>query len=198
MFLRPGLFGGFNHGLLAGGSIIIGGKSTPLLYASDGQVNAVVPYGIPTNATVQVLASRGSSISVPQPIVIAPAAPGIFTTDGTQAIAVDLGNNILTPANPAKSGDNIVIYCTGLGDVDPPVTAGQAASLTTLSQAVAPVTVTIGGVAAQVTFAGLTPSATGLYQVNAVVPSGVAPGDSVPVVLTAASQLSAPATIAIR
>src|ERR1019366_1371385 len=181
-----------------GGSIVIGGKATPLLYASDGQVNAVVPYGIPTNATVQVLASRCSSISVPHPIVTAPAAPGIFTTDGTQAIAVDLGNNILKPGNPAKAGDNIVIYCTGLGEVDPPVVAGQAASLTTLSHAVAPVTITIGGIPAQVVFAGLTPSATGLYQVNAVVPAGVTPGNSVPVVLTAASQVSVPATIAVR
>jgi len=182
---------------LGGGSILIGGKSTPLLYASDGQVNAVVPYGIPTNATVQVLASRGSSISVPQPIVIAPAAPGIFTTDGTQAIAVDVNNKILAPGNAAKAGDNIVIYCTGLGDVNPPVVAGQAASLTALSYTTVSVSVTIGGVAAQVTFSGLTPSATGLYQVNAVIPAGVTPGDSVPVVLTAAGQVSAPATIAV-
>jgi uncharacterized protein (TIGR03437 family) len=183
---------------LGGGSILIGGKSTPLLYASDGQVNAVVPYGIPTNATVQVLASRGSSISVPQPVVIAQASPGIFTTDGKQAIAVDLNNRILAPGNAAKTGDAIVIYCTGLGDVNPPVTAGQAASLTTLSSTVAPVSVTIGGVDAQVVFSGLTPSATGLYQVNTVIPEGVAAGDSVPVVLTAAGQVSASATIAVH
>jgi uncharacterized protein (TIGR03437 family) len=183
---------------LGGGSILIGGQKAPLLFASDGQVNAMVPFGLPVNSTQQVLAARGTSISVPQSVIIAPAAPGIFTTDGTQAIIVDVGNKIIAPGNAAKTGDPIVIYCTGLGAVDPPVTAGVAAPLTSVSHTVAPVSVTIGGVNAQVQFSGLTPSTTGLYQVNAIIPAGVVAGDSVPVVLTAAGQSSAAATIAIR
>ena len=47
-----------------------------------------------------------------------------------------------------------------------------------------PVTVTIGGIDAPVVFQGLAPNFVGLYQVNVVVPAGVAPGDAVPLVLT--------------
>jgi len=58
--------------------------------------------------------------------------------------------------------------------------------------------VTIGGQAAPVTFSGLTPGYAGLYQVNAVVPSGITTGDAVPVVLSVAGQTSPPVTIAVR
>ena len=48
----------------------------------------------------------------------------------------------------------------------------------------------IGGQPAQVLFSGLTPAFAGLYQVNAVVPSGIAIGDTVPVTITVAGQTS--------
>jgi uncharacterized protein (TIGR03437 family) len=60
------------------------------------------------------------------------------------------------------------------------------------------VTLTIGGVDAKVVFAGLTPGLTGLYQVNAVVPPGVAPGSQVPVALTIAGVGSPPVTMAVK
>ena len=71
---------------LGGTSLVIGGKQAPLLFTSDGQVNAVIPYGIPANTSQQAVASRSTSLSVPRNITIAPAAPGVFTTDGKQAI----------------------------------------------------------------------------------------------------------------
>jgi adhesin/invasin len=60
------------------------------------------------------------------------------------------------------------------------------------------VSVTIGGVPAQVLFAGLTPGFAGLYQVNALVPAGVTPGSQVSIVITAAGQQSKTVTIAVR
>ena len=58
-------------------------------------------------------------------------------------------------------------------------------SLTSQSPAV-----TIGGIPANVQFSGLTPTAVGLYQINAVVPSNVPPGTAVPVVVTVGTQSS--------
>ena len=59
-------------------------------------------------------------------------------------------------------------------------------------------TLTIGGVPATVNFAGLTPGSVGLYQVNAVVPEGLTPGDAVEVVITAAGHASRPVTMSVH
>ncbi len=69
---------------LGGGSILIGGRKAPLLFASDGQVNAMVPFGLPVNSNQQVLAARGTSISVPQSVIIAPAAPEFSPPTGNK------------------------------------------------------------------------------------------------------------------
>jgi uncharacterized protein (TIGR03437 family) len=80
--------------------------------------------------------------------------------------------------------------------VNPPAPLGAAASGPTPT--VQPVTATIGGQSATVNYAGLTPGFPGLYQVNAVVPNGIAPGSQVPVILMTAGQTSPVVTIAVR
>jgi trimeric autotransporter adhesin len=188
---------------LAGSTIFVGGKEAPLLYSSDGQVNAMVPFDIAVNTGHQVIATRGTSISVPQTVTLAPTAPGIFTLPNSKrAIVADVdleGNSIIVDAtHPAKVGHALVIYCTGLGVVDPPVTAGIPAPLNPLSYTVNKVTVTIGGIDALVYFSGLTPTLSGLYQVNVRIPDGVVPGTEVPVILAAAGQFSPVATVPIQ
>ncbi len=190
---------------LAGSTIYIAGNQVPLFYASDGQVNAILPYGLAVNTTQQLVVSRGSTLSVPQGITLAAAAPGIFSTNGQgsgQGFIEGYDANghatLADPSNPVSVGQTIVIYCTGLGEVSPSVTAGAPTPLSPLSTTVNQVIVTIGGVTAPVAFAGLVPGQVGEYQVNAVIPSGVTPGDQVPVVLTAAGQQSAPVTIAVH
>ena len=73
-----------------------------------------------------------------------------------------------------------------------------AAPASVLSYTDNPVTVTVGGKDAQVLFAGLAPGWVALYQVNVLVPAGVAAGPSVPVVVTAAGASSTPVTVAIQ
>ena len=111
-------------------------------------------------------------------------------SSGQQALA--------NSSHPVTARQAIVIYCTGLGEVNPVVPVGTQTPITQLSTTVNPVTLTIGGLPASVSFAGLTPGSTGLYQVNAVVPVGLEPGDSVPVVLTSAGQQSPPVVISVR
>ncbi|MEZ5352986.1 MAG: hypothetical protein R2762_10155, partial [Bryobacteraceae bacterium] len=166
------------------------------------QVNGVVPYAIAPNLAHQVVVN-GPTGSASGEVVVAAAQPGVFTADqsgGGQAIAVH-GSNPLLLANsetPIAPGDVLVIYAEGLGPVNPASPAGQAAPADPLSRTTLPVTVTIGGVNAPVSFAGLTPGLTGLYQINVTVPQGVPIGNSVPVVVTAGGQLSPVVTIAIR
>jgi uncharacterized protein (TIGR03437 family) len=66
------------------------------------------------------------------------------------------------------------------------------------STALDAVTLTIGGVNVPVTFAGLTPGFTGLYQVNATVPAGIAASAHAPVILSQGGRASNTVTIPIQ
>ena len=191
---------------LAGTTMLLGGRPLPLLFASELQVNAMVPYGIPVNTRHQLLVRRGNTIASPIQLNVAASQPAVFLTQpGMSAQGhiyrfVDAATQTLAAAgNPAEPGDVLIIYCSGLGAVNPPVDAGAAApGQEPFARTVDPVSVTIGGLGANVFFAGLTPGFTGLYQVNAFLPEGVTPGDAVPVVLDVANQTSLPVTIAVR
>ncbi len=188
--------------LLAGATVLIGGRPMPLLFASEGQINGMVPFGIAANTRHQVVVRRGSSYTVPESVTVAAAQPAVFSKDATgkgQGLIVDTAFQLVEPGNAVRAGDAIVIYCSGLGAVDPPVTAGLPAPASPpLSETVDPVSVSIGGVQAQVFFAGLAPGFAGLYQVNAFVPPGVAAGNEVPVIVSVAGQSSPPVTIAVQ
>ncbi len=178
-----------------GTQVLLGTQPLPILYSSAGQMNVQVPFTVPINTTYQLTVQNGNALSAPQTIVIAPVQPGIFTTNEQGFGQADIFHaddvTLAQPGTPAAIGDVVVIYCTGLGAVTPAVDAGQGAPSTPpLSTVVNPVTVTIGGKNAQILFAGLTPGAPGVYQINAVVPSGVQPGDAVPVIINSAGQFS--------
>ncbi len=190
---------------LGGSTILLAGQSAPLLYANNGQLNAIVPYGINVNTAQDLYIAVGSSISPAQPVTLAAAAPGVFTTNGSgsgQGSVVGVNaNQVQTLADadhPVTAGEAVVIYCTGLGEVKPSVQTGYPAPLAPLSYSVNPVSVTIGGLPAKVLFAGLAPTYAGLYQVNALVPNGVTPGNQVPLFITAAGQQSQTVTIAVQ
>ena len=172
-------------------SVFVSGVKLPLLYVSDGQVNVFIPYELAVNAPHQLVVQRANTISVPVPIAVFAAQPAILATAGNGAgqghiYKIDAsGAQTLADANsPAKAGDVLVIYTVGLGPVTPPLKSGDPAPFTQLEHINGTGAVTIGGVSAQVLFAGLTPGFSGLYQVNVLVPAGVAAGGQVPVTVS--------------
>jgi trimeric autotransporter adhesin len=194
---------------LAGTQVIIGGVLMPLLYAGPGppgldQINAVVPYPLPVNTTQQVIVQYALALSVPEPNMVAPGAPGAFTVNGSGSGAAfvfafnpDGSGYQVSSTQPAHPGSEIEIYCTGLGGVQTSIDAGDATPLSPLAPTAGTTTLTIGGVAATVQFAGLVPTLSGLYQINTVVPAGVT-GDSVAMVIGLGGLAGPPATIAIQ
>jgi uncharacterized protein (TIGR03437 family) len=77
--------------------------------------------------------------------------------------------------NPAKARDTILIDSTWLGEVDITVPASTPALGELRARTVNPVTLTIGGREADVSYAGLAPGLAGVYQVIARIPDGVGP-----------------------
>jgi uncharacterized protein (TIGR03437 family) len=188
---------------MQGGLLALGGRPLPIVYTSPNQVNAILPYGITPGMTYQLIATRGNRLSVPQSVTVVAAEPAIFSIDSSGKGQGDIfvyhsatEQILAAPGQPAQAGDILIIYCAGLGSVDPLIDAGVAVDR--LIQTANPIGLTIGGVQAQVLFSGLTGGLTGLYQVNAKMPDGVNPGDAVPVVLTLGNISSPPVSMAVR
>ncbi|MGD1071167.1 MAG: IPT/TIG domain-containing protein [Bryobacteraceae bacterium] len=184
--------------------VLIGGVPMPLLFVSPGQINAMAPFGLASNTVHQVIVQNLDNLSVPEPATVNPAVPGAFTYNGTGsglvlavAINADGSSYLVTPSAPAHAGGVLVLYCTGLGAVQSSIEAGQAVPLSPLSPLTDPISVTIGGISANVLFAGLVPTFTGFYQVNLDIPASVTPGNSVPVIVTVGGASGPAATLAI-
>jgi uncharacterized protein (TIGR03437 family) len=187
---------------LAGATLSIAGADVPLFYSSTGQINAQLPYELAANARQQVVVKAADFLTVPETVTVAEARPGIFTTNqqGTGQGAILNASGALADASGAVPVGGVVqIFATGLGMTNPAVPSGQPApGAEPLARVAAPVTVRIGGQDAEVQFAGLAPGFVGLYQVNAVVPAGTAPGSAVSVVIVQNGVASNTATAAVR
>jgi uncharacterized protein (TIGR03437 family) len=189
---------------LGGTQVTLGGRLLPLLIMNGGQINAQLPFDVPANSVQQLVVQRDSALSLPESVTIASGGPGVFaqnsqgTGDGSIQDYPPTGPYFTVDStHPASAGDVLVIYCAGLGAVYPPVPAGSAAPSSPPAITVNPVSVTIGGMQVPVGFAGLTPTFTGLYQINTVVPAGLASGNQ-PVVITVAGQQSPPVTLNVH
>jgi uncharacterized protein (TIGR03437 family) len=157
-------------------SVIINGIHAPI-FAVDNvngqqQINFQVPWEIQTIARIQIVNSGAASSTVLLPII--PSQPAVFSYNaGGEVFGAILHSNfqLADTAHPAKAGETVLIYCTGLSYVKPLPKDGVAA---TGEPTIATPVVTIGGANAPVSFSGLAPGYVGLYQINAEIPSGLA------------------------
>ena len=190
---------------LGGAQVSLAGRLLPLIYASENQINAMIPYDLPSSVTLQAFVSRASAVSVPETLKLAEAQPGVFTRDqsGSGAgiavvVKADGTQMVNDPAHPARSGDALIIYTAGLGRIDALLDAAAASPGAPLASATSSVTVSIGGADAPVLFAGLAPGFVGLYQINAFVPAAAPTGDAVPIFVTSGGQSSPAVSISVR
>jgi uncharacterized protein (TIGR03437 family) len=165
----------------------VNGTPIPLLYTSSQQINAQLPYNVVGNATLTVHTPNGLGNNFM--FTIDPTAPSVFmsaaagTETGLATIFRDDNGQLVTPTNPIHPKDTVSIYLTGMGQTTPAIQAGQPAPSKPLAYAAAAPTVTLGGSALAVSYAGLVPGEVGVYQINATVPSGVPTGLSIPLVI---------------
>jgi uncharacterized protein (TIGR03437 family) len=172
-------------------TVTFNGTLAPLLFTSTGQINLVAPTSLLGTTSAQVVVTVAGQASAPATVNLAPAAPGIFIIDpSNNAGAFEHANgSIISDANPARRGETIIMFLTGLGATTPPAADGQPASFTTLSRTVVTPVVTVSGTPANLRFSGLTPGFSGLYQINFDVPA-TAPSGSAAVAVTAAGLAS--------
>lgn len=170
---------------LGGVQVLVNNTAAPLYLTSAGQISALVPLAATgTTATIVVVNNGQRSNSVELPL--AKSSPGIFTIPpaGTGPGALLHANfTLVNAASPAKRGETVLLFLTGLGAVTPTIPDGSAAPSSPLSQVPGDVKVYIGGRQATVVFKGLAPGLAGLYQINLTVPATAPTGSAVPLAI---------------
>jgi uncharacterized protein (TIGR03437 family) len=181
--------------------VLFDGFAAPIIYASAGQVSAIVPYSVRGSTRIQVEYQGISTAPVVMPVVT--AAPGIFACPNKPSVALAInasaGNSLSCNGDfvPPSAGSIITFYVTGDGVPAPAIADGLLPSGPPYP-APAQWTVSIGGIDASpcvTTFAGLVFA--GITQVNICVPNGLRAA-GVPIVFRSGDASSPAATIDLR
>jgi len=164
--------------LVADTQVLFNGKAAPLLYVQDYQINLQVPYSVAGLGAVEVEVRYGGVVKVRGTVPVVDAAPAFFTTGGGtgQAAALNEDGSLNSLFNPAPPGSLVTLYATGEGQTDPPGTDGKL-SAAPFPRPLLPLLLRIGGLRAEIQFAGSAPGLVGLLQINARVPDHIPSGN---------------------
>jgi uncharacterized protein (TIGR03437 family) len=171
---------------MLGVTVTVDGVAAPLYYASPTQLNVQVPYETALGTAVLGVSNNGNVTSFQFPVTM--AAPGIFND----------GAGTLVPSGSGQPGQTLVAFVTGAGENSPLIVTGaepySGTPLALLPQPILPVSVTVGGLPAALTFVGTPVGVAGLTQINFTGPAAVPAGPQ-PVVVTVGGAASAPVTL---
>jgi uncharacterized protein (TIGR03437 family) len=170
---------------LGGVTVLFDGITAPLLYVSERQINAVVPFSVAGKSTtemrVKTLGGRIYAVTLP----VSAAAPAIFTVGAGHGAILNSDLTVNSAVNPAARGSYVAIYATGSGVLHPAVGDGTLIPLKNPPSSAAPIGVMIGGQTASVAYQGGAPGlVAGVMQINARVPASLDPGEAVPVTIS--------------
>jgi uncharacterized protein (TIGR03437 family) len=188
----PVSFGGVTVQITAGGN----SYNAFLQFVSASQINAVLPSGVPAGPATLTVTFNGSA-GQPASFNVAATQPGIFFQPPNAAVAQNVASATDYPLNaptaPAKPGQIVILWGTGLGPIGVPDNdAPGAGDMTGV-----PVTIAVGGIPAQRLYAGRAPGVAAVDNVYFTVPDVVPYGCQVPVAITAAGAPANTTSIAI-
>ncbi len=179
---------------LAGVQVWFDGHRLPLLSVSPSQIRTQLPYSLSGAAGSLYVRSESSSGAVTTTNAVAvqtvPASPGVFALSGSEprgGMLLHSNTNTtgsgtpVTSDDPAKPGEVLTIWATGLSSVNADfgkmAEAGQPYSGGDAETQI-PVEAYLNGQAVPVLHAGLPPGAVGVYEVRILLPPSFASGRS--------------------
>jgi len=157
-------------------TVTFNGFAAPIFSVSNAngvqQVVVQIPYeiGNATSVTVVISIPGGGSTTVTN-VAVQPYAPGIFETTlfgQKQAVAVHADGSYVTPSSPARRGENIIIYLTGLGQTNPATGTNRAG--TPGQNVLAPIVAGINLAGVTVVSTQLVPGLIGVYALTLTIP----------------------------
>ncbi|MGH9558659.1 MAG: hypothetical protein ACRD30_05415 [Bryobacteraceae bacterium] len=164
--------------------VLINQIAADIYYVSPGQVNVLIPTLLAAGpATLQLELNGVAGPAVP--ITLANTAPALFQSDTTTVLAMHGDWTQVTSDSPARIGEEIVLYATGMGPTVPAAIPNQIPQTAALLDASNGFQILLNGVPVDprlVEYAGAAPGFAGLFQINFTVPPGMPPNPEIRVV----------------
>lgn len=183
--------GGTYQTRVANVEVQFGAVLAPILAVcnQDGRefVNLQAPFELAANSQTSVTVRVGTGSSVVNNVRVLDLQPGTFETSdslGQRAIALRPNGTPVTPANPARWGELIRFYATGLGAVNPAAFTGVSG--VSNQQVVAPVVVGLNDAGVRMERANYQVGSIGVYEIVFEVPQGATTGPARPLGLLVA------------
>ncbi len=153
---------------LGGVKLFVSGEPAGLFFVRNDQVNFQNPLG-EGSILGSIVAVRDGEVSESVSALVAPDVPRLFSfAQGGQAlpVVIHLDGSVVTAANPAKPGETLIAFLTGLSSVSNLPRNGEPALASPLSESLLETIVEVGGVVVETLFSGWTPNLVALVQVN--------------------------------
>jgi uncharacterized protein (TIGR03437 family) len=174
--------------------VLVNNLSAHIYFVSPRQVNLLIPSNLiagPAELQLRINGLVGPAIR----FTLSETAPGLFLQQNHLAIATRLDGMLYTLEKPARPGDWVILYATGLGRTVPAADPGSLARDAARLKAFSRFGVLLDGIPvepARIGYAGLAPGYAGLYQVNLLLPEDTG---SAPEIRLVAEEATSPAGV---
>ncbi len=159
-----------------GTGIVVGGSG--VFFAVRGQAGVISGSGRMTSVTEDPAYRRvNGGGKMTWFLQLIPAEwPEVLTVPAGPAVVHSDGFSLVTSDKPARAGENLTLYATGLGPTRPSVDPGKPFPATGLHAVTSPVQVVVNGTSVPALWSGGYPGAVNTYQVNFRLPDDTASG----------------------
>ncbi len=167
--------------LLGGTRVLVDSEEAPILYASYGQLNIVLPYDLPAGGRPTIQVEHDGVLSNElSGFYVDVAGISLFGLDASAtppAAALNQDGTVNSPDNPAKRGSRVVLFGTGGGETVPASIAGEVTPLAPRPLANRVIVEIADGLRLTVEYAGAAPGlVAGVTQINVKIPEDAPTG----------------------
>ena len=118
-----------------GARIFLSGVPAHLYFVSPGQINFLVPSNL-RPGRVKLWLVRDGRLGPEVEVRLRPSSPALYESPPGMAIATRPDGSVATEEDPARPGNVVILYATGLGQTQPRTLPGEMPRVLAMSGAV--------------------------------------------------------------
>ncbi|MCS6951245.1 MAG: hypothetical protein RMK57_11015 [Bryobacterales bacterium] len=152
--------------------VLVSDRPAQIYFVSPTQVNFLIPTNL-TAGEVTIQLVRDATAGPPLRVRLRETAPALFLLDPETVIATRKDFSLIRREQPARPGEEIILWATGLGPTVPPQVYGRIPTAASRIERARSFAVLLDGAAVapeRISYVGVAPGFAGLYQINLTLP----------------------------